>query len=444
MNQMSVSHPAQTLGQLEVRPILHPQGCRSYVIADPKSEQAMVLDVHLDLVAEIAALISKEGWKLKFVMDSHTHADHPSGAAALVEKCGGQRIAHIKAGHNGVVLHPEDGEVITLGELPLTIRHAPGHTPDHLVLLSDKALFSGDSIFIGAVARTDFLGGDAGQLFDTIQSLLEDLDDEVILFPGHDYGGRVQSTIGVEKRQNPWLAIQDRDEFSQKLKQNPPARPANMDALLRFNKQGQDFAASIQVDQLQEQIAAGGAGSIIDVRTGVEFDGEHIEGSRLIPLDQIEGRLDEVRATPAPRLLLCRTDRRARLVAKTLSAHDIEAISVVVGGIEAFAQSGGELIRGKAVMGLERQVRILAGALVFIGAVLAYFVHEAFLILPSFIGAGLVFAGISDTCGMGMMLAKMPWNRSQSESCSTAAGGCAASVPSACAAGIPDESQAKN
>lgn len=427
-------------GTFTVVSLRHPQGCRTYLIADPASREALALDVHLDFVQQVAERVRDEGWSLRYVVDSHTHADHPSGSARLAELSGAARVAHAAGEHVGVTVTPADGETLALGEHGVTVRHAPGHTPDHLVLLTDRELFSGDSLFIGGVARTDFLGGDAGTLHDSLHRILADLDDDVILLPGHDYENRGQSTVGAERADNPWLAM-ERAAFIENLTANPPPRPANMDALLRLNQGGVEIPRSMSATEAVEHVAGGGATTVIDVRTGVEHDDKHVAGSRLIPLDQLSRRLDEVRATPAPRLLLCRTGARAQQALETLTGHEISGLSVVEGGIEAFVDAGGDVERGKAGMSLERQVRIGAGSLVVLGIALGWSLHPAFTLLSAFVGAGLVFAGVTDWCGMGLLLAKAPWNRSAS----TGTGGagapaaCAATAPTACAATAPPD-----
>ncbi|MCK5942848.1 MAG: DUF2892 domain-containing protein [Planctomycetes bacterium] len=428
----------RTVGKLTVLTFAHPQGCRAYLLADPVSQQALALDVHLDLVDEVAATVQRNGWQLPFVVDSHTHADHPSGSAELARRTQSARVAHERSEHAGVDRHPQDGDVLRLGEVEVQVLHAPGHTPDHMVLKTDAAVFSGDSLLIGAVARTDFLGGDAGQLFDSLRRVFDGLPDETVVFPGHDYQGRVRTTLGDERRDNAWLRIADRDTFVRELTANRPPRPANMDDLLRLNREGVEIPRSMPAAEATERVRAGAATSVIDVRSGAEFAGEHIAGSRLIPLDQLEQRLDEVRATPAPRLLLCRSGARAERARKLLAEHHVRGLTVIEGGIEAFRAAGGETEAGRAVMSLERQVRIAAGLLVLTGALLGFFVHQAFFGLCAFVGAGLTFAGITDWCGMGMLLAKAPWNRAAADAGGGGGGAaCSAGAPSACSAGPP-------
>jgi len=429
----------KAIGALRTVSFAHPQGCCGYLVADAASREALAVDPHLDFVHDMAERVAAEGWTLRTVVDTHTHADHPSGAGALAARTGAVRMAHEKAGHAGVGVALKDGDRIRLGGQELVARHAPGHTPDHLVLVADGALFAGDTLFIGGVARTDFLGGDAGQLFDTLRALLAELPGGTVLFPGHDYHGQTESTLDQERRTNPWLQIADRGEFVRLLTANPPPRPANMDDLLRLNREGVNIPDTVSAAEAVRLVAAGGAPSVIDVRTGAEYAAEHIPGAHLIPLDQLEARLNEVRAVPAPRLVLCRSGGRAAMAKKTLEQHHVAGLRVVEGGLGAYVAAGGKTVKGKSVLSLERQVRIAAGALVLLGVLLGSFVHAGFLALAGFVGAGLVFAGVTDWCGMGLLLAKMPWNQVKAGEGEPASHGgtCAASLPGGCAAGAP-------
>lgn len=436
--QTDTPDSADVIGNLQILTLLHPQGCRTYLLADPASGQAMAIDVHLDFIDEVAARVRGAGWTLPYVIDTHTHADHPSGSAGLAKKLSSTRIAHQKSQHAGVSRHPSDGDTLHLGDVAVTVRHAPGHTPDHIVLLTEGAVFGGDTLLIGGVARTDFIGGDAGELFDSLHRVYDGLPDDTVIYPGHDYAGRRRTTLGAERQNNSWFTMQDRDEFVRLLSANPPPRPANMDDLLRLNREGKAIPVAMSAAEAVRLIEAGGASSVIDVRTGVEFDGEHIAGSRLLPLDQVVQRADEVRATPAPRLLLCRTDSRAIMAREALERLHIGGLTVITGGIEAYRDAGGVTEKGKGGMSLERQVRIAAGSMVLLGVLLGTFVHGAFFGLSAFVGGGLMFAGITDWCGMGLLLAKAPWNRGKGSGAADApVSACAAAAPPSCAAQAP-------
>jgi hypothetical protein len=113
---------------------------------------------------------------------------------------------------------------------------------------------------IGSVARTDFLGGDAGELHDPLRRILEDLDDDTLLYPGHVYQGRERSTVGEERAGNPYLSM-ERAEFVRQLMRDPPPRPANMDDLLRLNRSGEDIPLALSAADAVERVQAGGAAS---------------------------------------------------------------------------------------------------------------------------------------------------------------------------------------
>lgn len=150
---------------------------------------------------------------------------------------------------------------------------------------------------------------------------------------------------------------------------------------------------------------------LLDVRTPAEFEEAHIEGAVLFPLTGLDAeRVRELAARREACVVICRSGNRARQAAEKLVAAGMEDVRVLAGGVQAWEAAGLPLRRGKKTMSLERQVRIAAGFLVFCGAVLGYFVNPAWIALSAFVGAGLVFAGITDTCGMGMVIARMPWN----------------------------------
>lgn len=166
-----------------------------------------------------------------------------------------------------------------------------------------------------------------------------------------------------------------------------------------------------QLDQLRQQ---GKPFELIDVRTPGEFRALHAEPAKNYPLDALHGStLRELadRAAKHTLYLICQKGSRGRTACEQLRACGAENVANVEGGTLAWEAAGLPVVRGRHAMSLERQVRIVAGSLVVIGAALAWFVHPAFVGLSAFIGAGLVFAGVTDTCGMGMLLAKMPWNR---------------------------------
>lgn len=163
--------------------------------------------------------------------------------------------------------------------------------------------------------------------------------------------------------------------------------------------------------ELQKIIAAQPLSPVIDVRTPMEFAEVHVPSARSVPLDELKpGSLQLQKDQPV--YLLCRSGQRATKAAEKFAKAGFTQPVVVAGGTLAWMDANLPVTRSAVkIISLERQVRIAAGALVFAGVLLAHFVNYHFIWLSGFVGAGLVFAGVTDFCGMGLLLAKMPWNR---------------------------------
>ncbi len=173
---------------------------------------------------------------------------------------------------------------------------------------------------------------------------------------------------------------------------------------------------TISPKSLYDQLQQGQPPRLIDVRTPAEHGEIHIQGSQLMPLD----RLDSAALKGSgPCVLICRSGKRAEQAFQKLSAAGCQDLTILEGGVLAWEQAGLPVMRGQKAISLERQVRIAAGLMVLSGVILGTWVHPGFYGLSAFVGAGLTFAGITDWCGMAMLLAKAPWNqRSSATSCS--------------------------
>ncbi len=174
---------------------------------------------------------------------------------------------------------------------------------------------------------------------------------------------------------------------------------------------------TISPQQLAE-LCRNGKIELLDVRTPIEFQELHIAEAQNIPLDQLDAAaVMRSKSSPhnQPLYIICRAGGRGRQACEKFIGAGYTNVVNVEGGTLAWAQSGLPVVRGAKVMSLERQVRIAAGLLVLVGVLLGWFVHPAFFGVSAFVGAGLVFAGVTDTCGMGLMLARMPWNRVKQE-----------------------------
>ncbi len=168
----------------------------------------------------------------------------------------------------------------------------------------------------------------------------------------------------------------------------------------------------IPASQLHTDLQSGMRVALVDVRTPAEHGEVHIPGSQLMPLDRLDPAAVKTAAEQAERcVLICRSGTRAEQAYQKLQTAGCGNLAVLEGGVTAWEGAGLPVNRGEKAISLERQVRIAAGLLVLTGVILGTWVHPGFYGLSAFVGAGLIFAGLTDWCGMGMVLAKMPWNQ---------------------------------
>lgn len=162
---------------------------------------------------------------------------------------------------------------------------------------------------------------------------------------------------------------------------------------------------------MNELLDGGGECQVIDVREFSEFNSERLAEAQLMPLSNFEKHADEIDHTK-PVYLMCRSGNRAKNAAEKLASKGFTDIHVIEGGMVAWAGANLPIVKGESkVWSLERQVRFAAGLFVMTGVVLSVFVSPYLLLISAFVGAGLVFSALTDTCGMGMVLARMPWNK---------------------------------
>jgi sulfur dioxygenase len=406
-------------------------GCLAYLVVDEASRTALAIDPRLDQVDEILEALTAREVRLTHVLDTHTHADHLSGVRRLAQRTGATVLAHAASQLKRSARRVTGGTTFELGTKTVRVIDAPGHTPDSLAILVDGHLFTGDALFAGGAGRTDFMGGNASDLFNTLR-VFEALPDDTVVHPGHDYVGRPVTTIGEEKAGNPLMREPARAAFVARLA-GTGAPPANMAAILRHNL-GEVEAATIAPPDLQVRRDQEPAPFVLDVRSALEFEGERIEGARLIPLDELERRLDEV-PDHADIVVVCRTGVRATIGAEML-ARAGRRPRVLEGGMMAWRRARLPVREGRKRLPVDRQVQLIAGGMVLTGVALGTLVNPWFLALAAFFGAGLTFAGATGTCGLALLLMKMPWNRPLPVLATGSAAACAAGggVTATCAA----------
>ena len=206
------------LKQMQVSPMV----VFAYLLGDPQSGEALVIDP-ADETEDILALAEKNHLKIKYIVNTHSHVDHITGNSDMKRLTGAEIIIHEGDADKLIKTPPatlamfgakpsppadrtvRDGDIISIGNISLAVLHTPGHSPGSMSLYFNGIVFSGDTLFVEAVGRTDFPGSSWDQMYNSIQEKLFTLPDETRVLPGHNYGSMPTSTIGHEKKYNPFL-----------------------------------------------------------------------------------------------------------------------------------------------------------------------------------------------------------------------------------------------
>ena len=211
---------------------------RTYLVRDCESGKAIIIDAVIENVERDLKTIEELGLTLVFAVETHIHADHITGASMLKDRTG----AHIvfgggaKGSVTGVDMFLHDGQELRFGNTTMKALATPGHTGSCTSYLLPSAVFTGDTLFIRGNGRTDFQGGSAAQLFDSVRKKLFALPDDTIVYPGHDYNGKVSSTIGEEKKFNERLNLSiDKNTFVEMMEKRKEPRPLKMDVAVPAN-----------------------------------------------------------------------------------------------------------------------------------------------------------------------------------------------------------------
>ena len=185
----------------------------TYLLGDLTHHEAVLIDPVREHVALYLSLLEEQGLKLRSVLETHMHADHITAASLLRETTGAYAIVSVHAGAKCADIHLQGDEVLPFGAETLAVLATPGHTPSCTSYVWRERLFSGDTLLIGGCGRTDFQGGDAGVLYDSITRKIWLLPGETLVYPGHDYHHRHVSSVAQERETNPRLMGKSRDEF---------------------------------------------------------------------------------------------------------------------------------------------------------------------------------------------------------------------------------------
>jgi glyoxylase-like metal-dependent hydrolase (beta-lactamase superfamily II)/rhodanese-related sulfurtransferase len=332
-------------------------GCLSYLIGCEDTRAALVVDPELDLSDRYVALAAEKGLRLRYVLDTHTHADHFTATRQLGRQLGLPIVMHRRSPAPFVDLRVEDGETIIVGRLRVRVLETPGHTDDSICLVLQDRVLTGDTLLIGATGRTDLPTGDPEALHDSLFGRLLLLGEGLLVFPAHDYKGNDHSTLGAEKASNPRLQKKDRTAFVELMRGLDLAMPQHLTEALRTNRSDAKTVkqliaeatreiAFMSMDEVQRYIDRGDQALVLlDVRERDAFRAGHLAGARNIPRGELELRADRELPDPTARILTyCQLGKISTLAAHTLRTMGYTRSLALDGGVDSWTRAGYTLV----------------------------------------------------------------------------------------------------
>jgi len=334
-------------------------GCRSYLVGCEQTCAAALIDPELSQIDRYLALAARDGLRIKYLVDTHTHADHFSATQQLAKQLDVPVVMHGSSPAPFVDLRLQSGELLVVGKLRLQAMHTPGHTRDSMCLMVEDRVFTGDTLLIGATGRTDLPSGDAGALYDSLFNAVLKLDATTKVFPAHEYKGRTHTTIGQELAENPRLQQRDRGAFIEMMHNLNLTMPTHITEALRTNMTGgktvaqmlAEAAAIVPFMSLAELKACIESSRrdflVLDVREREAFIEGHIQGAQHLPRGQMELRVNEELPDPTRRILVyCEFGRVSTLATATLRQMGFKGAVALDGGMKAWREAGYPVIAG--------------------------------------------------------------------------------------------------
>jgi sulfur dioxygenase len=311
----------------------------TYVIGDDRTHEGIIIDPVLGQQERDLEVVRSAGLRLAWILDTHVHADHVTGANAIKARTGARTAVGEACGTVGYDHAIADGKVLAFGSQALTAISTPGHTPGSTCFAWHDRVFTGDTLLIGGCGRTDFQNGDARALFRSITRRLFTLPDATLVFPGHDYKGRTQSTIGAEKAGNARLAGRTEDEFVELMGSLGLARPKKIDEAVPLNKVAGPLAegdapwASIPAASLPAALDSPGA-IVADLRDPNMAAADPLPGTTLVGHRDFD-RLAEMASRCGTLYIVCGIGQRSMIAARELAARGVVNVVNVVGGVRS-------------------------------------------------------------------------------------------------------------
>jgi glyoxylase-like metal-dependent hydrolase (beta-lactamase superfamily II)/rhodanese-related sulfurtransferase len=335
-------------------------GCQSYLVGCAETCAAAVIDPEISQIDRYLALAARDGLRIHYLIDTHTHADHFSATQQLARRLGVPVVMQRESPAPFVDIRVDDGEMIVVGKLRLQVLHTPGHTRDSMCLVVGDRVFTGDTLLIGATGRTDLPGGDAGMLYDSLFNRLLKLDPSLHVYPAHDYHGRSHSTLQQERATNPRLQQVERAAFVAMMNNLNLTMPTHVTEALRANMSGGKTVAQLLAEAAEKvpfmsftelKTRIDGADPelvILDVRERDAYEDGHIPGARLLPRGQLELRVNEALPDPTKRILVyCDFGKVSTLAAATLRELGYARAIGLDGGLRAWREAGYPVSAGR-------------------------------------------------------------------------------------------------
>jgi glyoxylase-like metal-dependent hydrolase (beta-lactamase superfamily II)/rhodanese-related sulfurtransferase len=328
-------------------------GCLSYVIGCPETCSAALIDPEIRQVDRYQALATRDGLRIRYVIDTHTHADHFSATRQLGKLFGAPVVMHRDSPAPFVDMRLDDGDMVLVGQLRLRALHTPGHTRDSMCFLTEDCLFTGDTLLIGATGRTDLPTGDPDALYDSLFNKVLTLDPALKVYPAHDYKGRSHSTIARELAENPRLQKRDRKAFTDMMRQLNLSAPTHITEALRTNMSGGRTVTQLlseasavvpfmALSELNTRLAARPNDLVVlDVREKDAYEAGHIPSARHLPRGQLELRVNDDLPDPTMRIVVyCEFGKISTLAAATLRQLGFLRAAALDGGMKAWREGG--------------------------------------------------------------------------------------------------------
>jgi glyoxylase-like metal-dependent hydrolase (beta-lactamase superfamily II) len=328
-------------------------GCQSYLVGCERTRAAVLIDPELSRIDHYRGLGAQHGLSVKYVVDTHTHADHFSASRELGKALGAPVVMHRLAPAPFAELRLDDGDMLIAGDLKLKALHTPGHTRDSMSLVLGDRVFTGDTLLIGGTGRTDLPTGDPHQLYESLFEVLLRLPAETLVFPAHDYKGRSHSTIGTEIAENPRLQKTERVEFVAMMQSLDLSAPTHLTEALRTNMSGGKTVAQLlseaaakvpfmSLEELKDRIGGNSRDLVVlDLREREQFEAGHVPGARHLPRGQLELRVNGELPDPTARILTyCEFGKISTLAAATLRELGYTRTVALDGGLSAWRDAG--------------------------------------------------------------------------------------------------------